>query len=131
MEIKHESVRLNVVGPNIRHYGSAPSGVLYTRADKAPKTAVIIMHPESDNRNDWRCIPLAKAGFAAFGLAPRYMKENQHLIMEETVLDVAEAIRFLKEERGMTPRGFTRPQRWRIHGRILSSPGQQEFLPTD
>lgn len=102
VEIKHESVRLKVVGPNIRHYGSAPSGVLYTRADKAPKTAVIIMHPESDNRNDWRCIPLAKAGFAVFGMAPRYMKENQHLIMEETVLDVAEAIRFLKEERGMT-----------------------------
>jgi alpha-beta hydrolase superfamily lysophospholipase len=35
-------------------------------------------------------------------MATRYTKENQHLIMEEVALDLAEAIRFLKQERGFT-----------------------------
>ncbi|MDA2934669.1 lysophospholipase [Acidobacteria bacterium AH-259-D05] len=100
-EIKHESIQLKRVGPE-RRFGGSPAGVLYTLTDKAPKTAVIFIHPEGDNRNTWQSIPLAREGFAAFGFATRYVKEDHHLIMEEILLDLAEAIRFLKQERGFT-----------------------------
>ncbi len=101
VEIRHESIRLKRIGPE-RRFGGSPAGVLYTRADQTPKTAVIIIHPEGDGRNNWHCVPLAKEGFAAFGFATRYVKEDHHLIMEEVMLDLAEAIRFLKEERGFS-----------------------------
>jgi len=101
VEIKHESIRLKRIGPE-RRFGGAPAGVLYTRTDIAPKTVVLFIHPEGDNRNTWQTIPLAKTGFAAFGFATRYVKEDHHLIMEEILLDLAEAIRFLKQERGFT-----------------------------
>lgn len=98
-QIRHESIQLKRVGPE-RRFGGSPAGVLYTLADRAPQTVVIFIHPESDLRNTWQSIPLAKTGFAAFGFATRYVKEDHHLIMEEVMLDIAEAIRFLKQERG-------------------------------
>ncbi len=98
-QIRHESIQLKRVGPE-RRFGGSPAGVLYTLADRAPQTVVIFIHPESDHRNTWQSIPLAKTGFAAFGFATRYVKEDHHLIMEEVMLDIAEAIRFLKQERG-------------------------------
>lgn len=77
-------------------------GALYVRADKQPKTAVVLMHPESDQTLDYRLVPLAKAGFAALGLAGRYTNDNAHLIMEELVLDLAAWIKYLKEKKGIT-----------------------------
>lgn len=100
--VRCEPVELRVVAPNAHGYGSPAAGILYTPVGKTPKTAVILIHPEADVRMDWHCIPLAKTGFATFGMALRYAKENHHCIMEEEVLDIAEAIRFLKQERGFT-----------------------------
>lgn len=101
IEIRENSIVLKRIGPK-RRFGGSPNGVLYSQANQSPKTVVIFIHPESDRRNDWHCIPLAKRGFAAFGFATRYVKEDRHLIMEEVLLDLAEAIRFLKKERGFS-----------------------------
>ena len=101
VEIKEDSVQLKRIGPE-RRFGGSPAGVLYIRADQSPKTAVLFIHPEHDSRNDWRAAALAKKGFAAFGFATRYVKEDHHLIMEEVMLDLAEAIRYLKKERGFS-----------------------------
>ncbi len=99
VEIRHESVRLTRIGPE-RRFGVSPTGILYRPADRMPQTAVIVIHPENDRRNDWHCTALAQAGYAAFCMATRYVRENEHLIMEEVVLDLAEAVRYLKEDRG-------------------------------
>lgn len=101
VEVREDSIVLKRIGPK-RRFGGSPNGVLYSRADQPSKTVVIFIHPESDRRNDWHCVPLAKTGFAAFGFATRYVKEDRHLIMEEVLLDLAEAIRFLKQERGFS-----------------------------
>lgn len=101
--VRQESIVLKVLAPNRFGNGSAPGGVLYTPADRQAKTVVLFIHPESDSRNPWQAMRLVKeAGVAAFGMTARYAKEDMHLIMEETVLDLAEAIRFLKQERGFT-----------------------------
>ena len=92
VEIQEDSIVLKRIGPK-RRFGGSPNGVLYSQANQSSKTVVIFIHPESDRRNDWHCIPLAKKGFAAFGFATRYVKEDRHLIMEEVLLDLAEAIR--------------------------------------
>ena len=99
VEIRHESIRLARIGPE-RRFGVSPTGILYRPADRIPQTAVIVIHPENDRRNDWHCSALARAGFAAFCMATRYVSQNEHLIMEEVVLDLAEAVRFLREDRG-------------------------------
>ena len=101
VEVREDSIVLKRIGPK-RRFGGSPNGVLYSRADQPSKTVVIFIHPESDRRNDWHCVPLAKTGFAAFGFATRYVKEDRHLIMEEVLLDLVEAIRFLKQERGFS-----------------------------
>lgn len=101
-EIQQEPITLKMVAPNRYHNGSAPSGRLTMLAGQQPKTVVIFVHPDGDSRNTWQTIPLAREGFAVFGMATRYTKENQHLIMEEVVLDLAEAIRYLKQERGFS-----------------------------
>ena len=101
MEIKEDSVQLKRIGPE-RRFGGSPAGVLYIRADQSPKTVVLFIHPEHDSRNDWRAAALASKGFAAFGFATRYVKEDHHLILEEVMLDLAEAVRYLKQERGFS-----------------------------
>ena len=99
VEIRHESVRLTRIGPE-RRFGVSPTGILYRPIDKMPQTVVIVIHPENDRRNDWHCNAIAQRGYAAFCMATRYVRENEHLIMEEVVLDLAEAVRYLKEDRG-------------------------------
>jgi alpha-beta hydrolase superfamily lysophospholipase len=101
LEIRQEFIPLKTVAPNRYLNGSGAGGILYTAPAKPSKTVVIFIHPEGESYRDWRVLPLVKEGFATFGMAARYSKENQHLIMEEVVLDIAEAIRTLKA------RGFT------------------------
>lgn len=101
-DLKIEAIQLKIVGPNFHNNGKPPHGLLYLPAGKMPKTVVIFAHPEYDFTMDWHCAALARAGFAAFGLAFRFAEIDQHVIMEEEVLDLAEAIRTLKQDRGFT-----------------------------
>jgi alpha-beta hydrolase superfamily lysophospholipase len=61
---------------------------------------VLQTHPDSDVGLDWRFPYYTRARIAGLGLRHRYVKDDQNLMMEEVMLDMAAAIKYLKEERG-------------------------------
>ncbi|MBI4483335.1 MAG: twin-arginine translocation signal domain-containing protein [Acidobacteria bacterium] len=73
-------------------------GVLYRRPDSSLRVAVIAMHPTGDSTRDWKCIALAERGIPTLGVAGRYASDDAHHIHEELMLDLAAAVRYLKEE---------------------------------
>lgn len=60
------------------------------------KTAFMIMHPTTDWKNHFIVGRLAKRGFAALGCTNRYSGREAELILEDTVLDWAACVDFLK-----------------------------------
>ena len=81
--------------------GGLSRGVLYWSPAKRPKTVVVSMHPSSDNQRHFVLLPAAEHGYAGFGLAGRYTGQDA-AIHEDVLLDLAAAIKWLKEERGFT-----------------------------
>src|SRR5258705_9586686 len=81
--------------------GGVSHGILYWNPALHPKTVVISMHPSSDNQRHFALRPAAEHGYAGFGLAGRYTGQDGG-IHEEVLLDLARAIKWLKEERGFT-----------------------------
>ena len=81
--------------------GGVSQGVLYWSPAKRPKTVVVSMHPSSDNQRHFVLRPAAERGYAGFGLAGRWTGKDA-AIHEEVLLDLAAAIKWLKEERGFT-----------------------------
>jgi pimeloyl-ACP methyl ester carboxylesterase len=81
--------------------GGVSQGVLYWNPAKRPKTVVVSMHPSSDNQRHFVLRPAAEHGYAGFGLAGRFTGKDA-AIHEEVLLDLAAAIKWLKEERGFT-----------------------------
>jgi pimeloyl-ACP methyl ester carboxylesterase len=78
------------------------SGVLHLASGGArPETALVEVHPDSDVTLDWRFPYCTRAGLAGFAIRHRYVKDDQNLIMEEVMLDIAAALRYLREERGI------------------------------
>jgi pimeloyl-ACP methyl ester carboxylesterase len=65
-----------------------------------PDAALLITHPASNFLGHYLLRPLAEAGVAAVGLATRYLGNDQMLLMENCVLDVGAAIRYLRHELG-------------------------------
>jgi pimeloyl-ACP methyl ester carboxylesterase len=61
---------------------------------KAPKTAIVFMHPRGGNVTHFALEPLARQGFATLGMGSRDL--NRTGIHEELVLDVAAGVRFVK-----------------------------------
>lgn len=61
-------------------------------------TAVVIVHPSSNFLGHYLLGPLAELGVDAIGLNTRYIGNDSALIMENCVLDVAAAVRLLREE---------------------------------
>jgi pimeloyl-ACP methyl ester carboxylesterase len=75
--------------------------MFYKKKGTNPKVAIISSHPVGDNSEDWKCAALAQRGIGALGLRHRYSgNEDQH-IHEEILLDLAAAVRHLKEEQGI------------------------------
>jgi pimeloyl-ACP methyl ester carboxylesterase len=81
--------------------GGVSQGILYWNPAKRPKTVVVSMHPSSDNQRHFVLRPAAERGYAGFGLAGRSTGKDA-AIHEEVLLDLAAAIKWLKEERGFT-----------------------------
>src|SRR4029078_9658369 len=81
--------------------GGVSHGVLYWSPAKRPRTVVVSMHPSSDNQRHFVLQPAAERGYAGFGLAGRSTGKDA-AIHEEVLLDLAAAIKCLKEERGFT-----------------------------
>jgi len=62
----------------------------------ARETAFLILHPTSDWRNHFILARMAERGFASLGLATRFTTRETELILEETLLDMAAAVNFLR-----------------------------------
>jgi alpha-beta hydrolase superfamily lysophospholipase len=65
--------------------------------DQRPDTVFLIVHPASNFLGHYALERLARRGVGAVGLATRYVGNDSALIMENCVLDVAAAIRRLRE----------------------------------
>jgi alpha-beta hydrolase superfamily lysophospholipase len=77
------------------------SGVLHLPLGSSqPEVALVEVHPDSDVTLDWRFPYCTRAGLAGFAIRHRYVRDDQNLIMEEVMLDIAAAIRYLRDERG-------------------------------
>jgi pimeloyl-ACP methyl ester carboxylesterase len=81
--------------------GGISHGILYWDPAKKPTTVVVSMHPSSDNQRHFVLRPAAEHGYAGFGLAGRYTGQDA-AVHEPVLLDLAAAIKWLKEERGFT-----------------------------
>lgn len=64
---------------------------------KRPETAVLITHPTANFLGHYALAPLALAGVAAVGLATRYVGSDANLNVESCLLDIAAAIRTLRD----------------------------------
>jgi len=68
--------------------------------DRRSDVVALIVHPASNFMGHYLLKPLAEAGISAVGLATRYLGNDQMLLMENCVLDIGAAIRYLREELG-------------------------------
>lgn len=67
------------------------------RAEKPSKTVVLVTHPASNFLGHYLLGPLAARGVDAVGLTTRYLGNDSALLMENCVLDIGAAVRFLRE----------------------------------
>jgi len=86
--------------PVVAADGGESHGTLYTRGGE--KVVALLMHPRGDMQRHYAVPALLEAGVAAWGQAGRYINNDVNLIHERILLDVAAAIRQLKD------RGFER-----------------------
>lgn len=96
---KESEVQQAVVNLTAQDKGRS-KGVLFTSAGKAPAIVVISFHPNLDRSEHFTMVPLAKAGIAAFGMASRYLNNTTYTIQEELLLDIAAAVKYLREKAG-------------------------------
>ena len=75
-------------------------GILYMPPQGKPRTAVIMAHPRGDFSTHYSIPFWVEAGFAAFGFNTRYLNNDAMMLHENLMLDLAAAIRFLREEEG-------------------------------
>ncbi len=62
------------------------------------KTAFLIMHPTTDWRQHFILGLLAQRGFGALGCTNRYSGREAELILEDTILDWAACVKFLRDK---------------------------------
>jgi hypothetical protein len=72
------------------------AGVLYRPAGADPDVAVLAMHPRADFTRHYLAPPLAAAGYAFLGAPTRYLHNDADALHERMLLDVAEAVRWLR-----------------------------------
>jgi len=75
-------------------------GLLYKPARGKSRTVVIMSHPRADFFHHYSIPYLVDAGYAAFALNTRYLNNDSTMLHENLLLDVAAAMRFLREEAG-------------------------------
>lgn len=102
------SFRLSELGTHVQRElvnvraedGGASKGVLYWQGTRLPKTVVMLMHPRTDQTQNYTIPALVEAGFTAYGQASRWVNNDIATVHETLLLDVAAGVRFLKEECG-------------------------------
>ena len=67
------------------------------RAENESTTVCVVVHPSSNFLGHYLLAPLAERGADAVGLTTRYIGNDSSLLMENCVLDIGAAIRFLRD----------------------------------
>jgi len=75
-------------------------GVLWMPPGAKPRTVVIMSHPRADFSTHYSIPYWVDAGIAAFALNTRYLNNDAMMLHENLLLDLAAAIKFLREEAG-------------------------------
>ncbi|HXZ84341.1 MAG TPA: alpha/beta hydrolase, partial [Myxococcota bacterium] len=86
--------------PILAEDGGESHGTLFTRGGE--RCVAMFMHPRGDMQRHYAMPRLLEAGIATFGQAGRFVNNDVNLIHERILLDVAAAVRRLRE------RGFAR-----------------------
>ncbi|MGE4010953.1 MAG: alpha/beta hydrolase [Alphaproteobacteria bacterium] len=90
---------IEVLPFNLKAEDGAPSkGMLYRKQGTRPKVGVHLMHPRTDQMQNYNILPLAQAGYAVLGRASRWPNNDVATIHELLLLDVAAGVRLLKEQ---------------------------------
>jgi hypothetical protein len=86
--------------PIVAEDGGESHGTLFSRGGE--RCVALFMHPRGDMQRHYAMPRLLEAGVATFGQAGRFINNDVNLIHERIILDVAAAIRRLRE------RGFAK-----------------------
>jgi hypothetical protein len=78
--------------------GAPSKGLFYKRRGAAPRVGVHLMHPRTDQSQNYCVIPLAQAGFGVLARAGRWPNNDAATVHELLTLDVAAGIRFLHRQ---------------------------------
>jgi pimeloyl-ACP methyl ester carboxylesterase len=89
--IEYEAVSL------IAEDGGISRGLLYRRPGANPSVGVHLMHPRTDQSQNYNILPLARAGYLVLGRAGRWVNNDIATEHERLVYDVAAGVRLLKE----------------------------------
>jgi pimeloyl-ACP methyl ester carboxylesterase len=73
-------------------------GVLWLPPTGKPKTCVIMSHPRAEFGHHYSIPFWVEAGYAAFGFNTRYLNNDATMLHENLMLDLAAALKFLREE---------------------------------
>jgi pimeloyl-ACP methyl ester carboxylesterase len=82
--------------------GVKSRGLLYLPPTGAPRTVVIVGHPRADMAQHYSIPFWVAEGFAVFALNTRYLNNDSMMLHENLLLDVAAAMRYLRDERDFT-----------------------------
>src|SRR5277367_5134977 len=80
--------------------GARTKGLFYHRKGSKPKVGVHIMHPRTDQSQNYNILPLAAAGYGVLGRASRWPNNDVATVHELLLLDIAAGVKYLREERG-------------------------------
>jgi pimeloyl-ACP methyl ester carboxylesterase len=90
------SGRLDIYSGVARLAGTLWATLWRDRA-RRPKTVLLFVHPASNFMGHYALKPLADMGVAAAGFATRYVGNDSSLLMENCVLDIGAAVRYLRD----------------------------------
>jgi hypothetical protein len=78
--------------------GVSTRGVLYRPAGRRPKVGVHLMHPNTDQSQNYTIPPLVAAGYAVLGRAGRYLNNDVAAVQERLMLDIAAGVAHLRAQ---------------------------------
>src|SRR5277367_2696305 len=78
--------------------GAPSKGMLYKLKGTSPKVGVHLMHPRTDQSQNYNILPLVAAGYAVLGRASRWPNNDVATIHELLLLDVAAGVKFLQDQ---------------------------------
>lgn len=77
--------------------GGVSRGIVYTREGTSPTVGVHLMHPRTDQSQNYNIPPLVAAGYAVLGRAGRWVNNDVATEHERLLPDVAAGVRLLRD----------------------------------